>query len=88
MPTSALTREDAMVLITRTLEVAGKAPEKGKTSSLAAFSDRGSISSYAEVSVATLVKAGIVQGDNGKIRPKSSITRAEMAALLYRILAE
>ena len=86
-PTSNLTREDAMVLILRTLKVSGKTLTTGTTSDLSTFSDRGQISSYATDAVATLVKAGIVKGSTATtVNPKGSITRAEMAVILYRIL--
>ncbi|HHT17599.1 MAG TPA: S-layer homology domain-containing protein [Papillibacter sp.] len=33
-----------------------------------------------------LVSAGVINGSNGKLNPRSSISRAEMAAVLYRVL--
>ena len=86
-PTSNLTREDAMVLILRTLKISGKTLTKGTTSDISGFSDRGKISSYATEAVSTLVKANIIKGaTTTTLNPKGSITRAEMAVILYRIL--
>jgi hypothetical protein len=86
MPGAGITREDAMVLVDRALITQGKKLSAGKDSDLKAFKDRNSISDYASDSVATLVKAGIIQGSNSYLNPKSYISRAEMAVILYRVL--
>jgi len=85
-PNDAISRQDAMVIIVNVLKVAGKKVTVGDTKDLSAFTDSGDVSTYAEGAVATLVKAGIVSGSNGKLNPKGNITRAEMAVILYSIL--
>ena len=87
-PEASLTREDAMVLVVRVLEKAGESPKKGSASDIASFVDRGDVSGYAVEAVATLVRAGYILGSDGKLNPKSNITRAEMAVLLYRIITK
>jgi hypothetical protein len=62
MPAAGITREDAMVLVDRALTIEGKKLSAGKSSDLYTFKDRNSVSDYAVTSVATLVKAGIIQG--------------------------
>ncbi len=86
MPTAGITREDAMVLVDRALIIENKRLSAGKESDLYAFKDRNSVSDYAVTSVATLVKAGIIQGNNSYLYPKSMISRAEMAVILYKVL--
>lgn len=86
MPTASITREDAMVLVDRALKVDGKKLSAGSYSDLSQFKDRNSVSDYAVTSVATLVKAGIIKGSNSYLNPKSFISRAEMAVILYRVL--
>ncbi len=86
MPTAGITREDAMVLVDRALIIENKRLTAGKESDLYAFKDRNSVSDYAVTSVATLVKAGIIQGNNSYLYPKSMISRAEMAVILYKVL--
>lgn len=86
MPQAGITREDAMVLVDRALTTIGKKLTAGKASDLSAFKDRNSVSDYAVTSVATLVKAGIIQGSNSYLNPKSMISRAEMAVILYKVL--
>ena len=85
-PTDPITREDAMVLVVRAMKVTGKTLRTGSISDLSAFTDRSSISSYAVSAVASLVLENIITGNNGRLYPKSSITRAEMAVILYRVL--
>ena len=86
MPSAGITREDAMVLVDRALIIEGKKLSAGKDSDLYTFKDRKSVSDYAVTSVATLVKAGIIQGSNSYLNPKSMISRAEMAVILYKVL--
>lgn len=49
------------------------------------FDDDGEISSWAKESVYALYGAGIVSGSDGKFLPKSPITRAEAAVMIYRM---
>lgn len=86
MPAEGITREDAMVLVDRALTVEGKKLSAGKDSDLSGFKDRKTVSDYAYSSAATLVKAGIIQGSNSNLNPKSPISRAEMAVILYKVL--
>lgn len=80
-----------MALVYRTMDVVGKNLTAGTSSDLTQFSDRSLISAYAYTPVATLVKSGIIKGTtdsngNYKVNPKSNLTRAEMAVVLYRVL--
>ncbi len=86
MPGAGITREDAMVLVDRALTIEGRRLSAGKESDLYDFKDRKTVSDYAYTSVATLVKAGIIQGSNSYLNPKSFISRAEMAVILYKVL--
>lgn len=86
MPTASITREDAFVLVDRALKIEGRKLSAGDYDDLSAFKDRKSVSDYAVTSVATLVKAGIIKGSNSYLNPKSYISRAEMAVILYRVL--
>lgn len=86
-PADPLTREDAMVFLYRTLSRTGKTLAEAPASYLNRFSDGSATSSYAQGSVASLVQAGVIQGDNnGRLNPKGSLTRAEMAVILHRVL--
>ena len=85
-PNAALTREDAMVILSRALSVTGRTLAAGKETGLSDFSDGNKVSDYAASAVSALVKAGIITGSNGALHPQSSITRAEMSVILFRIL--
>ena len=84
-PTDSLTREDAMVLIYRAIDVKGNKtlPSNGDVSKLV---DKAKISDYAVSSVGTLVKAGVINGyEDSTFKPKGYLTRAEMAVVLYNV---
>lgn len=86
-PTDPLTRQDAMVLMQRTLNATGHTMADGPESALSAFSDRGSVASYAKGAAAAMVQAGIIQGNGAaQLNPTSSLSRAEMATILHRVL--
>lgn len=79
-PDRNITRQEAMSVIARAFAVAD-----GTAADLAAFSDASAVSDWAVASVAGLVKAGIVSGDAGRLSPKATITRAEIAQMLYEL---
>jgi hypothetical protein len=85
-PTSAITREDAMVLVYRALQISGKTMPTGTLANLSAYNDRSAVSSYAISAVGSLVSKGLVKGDGLYLNPQNSVTRAEMAVILYRVL--
>lgn len=82
-PSQTLTRQDAMVLLKRTLDRTGLQFTAG---SLAGFSDSAQVADYAAEPVAALVQAGVIGGSEGKLSPSAAVTRAEMAVMLYRAL--
>ena len=79
-PNRSITRQEAMSVIARAFAVAD-----GTTADLAAFTDASAVSNWAVASVAGLVRAGIVSGDAGRLSPKATITRAEIAQMLYEL---
>ena len=53
------------------------------------FGDKSSIADYAKRAVALMAQAGYLSGDeNGNFAPQKSLTRAEAAVVLYRIMTE
>ncbi|HEX9060249.1 MAG TPA: chitobiase/beta-hexosaminidase C-terminal domain-containing protein [Clostridia bacterium] len=85
-PRSEISRQDMMVLVSRALVQVNKIQADGTASDISTFSDADSISSYAVSDVATLIKAGIVQGSGNIINPRGTATRVETAVIMYRIL--
>ncbi|WP_240416348.1 Ig-like domain-containing protein [Paenibacillus periandrae] len=86
LPSEAISRQDLMVLIARALNTTQHVIAKGTINDLKAFKDASSIADYAVESIASLVKAGIIEGSDNMINPNGKATRAEVAAILFRIL--
>ncbi|EIC06047.1 PKD domain containing protein, partial [Acetivibrio thermocellus YS] len=85
-PETPITRQELMVIVNRALKVVGINLDTGDVSELEAFKDFSEISPYAVESVAALVKAGIIKGDDNKlIAPLRNITRAETAVIIYKL---
>ena len=76
-PESPVTRERAFTVLARAFAL-----DSGSSSALSAFADKDDVSAWAASSTAALVSAGHVNGSDGKINPKSNITRAEFAKLI------
>src|SRR5699024_11565719 len=85
-PTVYITREESMPLIYRSLDEVGYSMSYTVSTPTSSFSDYSSVSSYARAAIKDLIGHGVVIGTNGKIQPKSNITRAEMAVILHRVL--
>ena len=85
-PTDPVTREQAFTILRQALPLMGKNCPDGDLSVLDQFSDRDQIADYAKVHTATLVSQGLVSGKGDGIDPKGNLTRAEMAAILYKAI--
>ncbi|MBE7050981.1 MAG: hypothetical protein E7395_00220 [Ruminococcaceae bacterium] len=76
-----ITRQDATVMIARILEKEGLLK---KATNLTSFADDSDISDYAKDAVYSLRAMEIINGDDsGRFNPKSNITRAEIAKVIY-----
>lgn len=86
-PGSPITRQAAMTMICRAMRAAGRSVPNVSVSMLRGYSDYTQVSEYAQASVASLVQMGAVRGDASmRLNPTQSITRAQMAVILYRVL--
>jgi hypothetical protein len=85
-PNAPVTREQAFTILRQFLPLVGKICPDAGTTVLTAFADRRTIADYAKGYTATLVAQGLVSGKGDNIDPRGSLTRAEMAALLYKIV--
>ncbi len=78
-PKDFITRQDAALIIFRALEL----PEGGVSS----FTDEAEISDYAKNAVVALSTRGYISGvGNGAFAPKSLLTRAQAAQLIYNAI--
>ncbi len=81
-PENAITRQDAMIVISRLLNV------KGEAADLKDFKDANAVGSWAVAEVAGVVKAGVIEGyEDGTLRPTQDITRAEFAKIMFEVLS-
>lgn len=75
-PESPITREEAFAVLARAFGLDGDA------SALSDYTDGDSVSPWAKSAVSALIDSGFVNGANGKLNPRSSITRAEFAKVI------
>ena len=86
MPENSITRQDLITLAYRAFLAKGYITETDDFTSLDQFSDKGDISDYAQTAMASMAKAGIIQGSNGNVNPKGNATRAEVAVMCARLV--
>lgn len=75
-PTASLTREEAASMISRALGI--EAQDKADKS----FNDYESVSDWAKPSMNAMINLGLLNGSNGNLNPKNTITRAEVVTIL------
>lgn len=81
-PDDAITREEALCVLARAFAIAD-----ADASSLSKFSDSASVSGWARETVAGMIASGYVGGyEDGTLRPQGTITRAEFAAVMDRLV--
>lgn len=59
---------------------------RGSAGALAELSDGSAVSSYAAEAVGCMAKYGVIQGSGGCLYPRETADRAEVAAILERLL--
>ncbi|MHA7967585.1 S-layer homology domain-containing protein [Paenibacillus sp. CAU 1782] len=88
-PRDAMTREQAMVMAIRALELGGWSASAEGGNALSGFTDSGELSGWARSSAAQAVKLGIITGKSAtELAPKANVSRAEMAAIVRRLLLQ
>lgn len=87
-PDKEITRQEMFTLLYNTLKTIGRLPGGSAGKSLSSFTDAGSIAPWAKEAMTFLAEAGIISGSNGRLTPSGTTTRAEMAQVLYNLLAE
>ncbi|MBQ9931745.1 MAG: S-layer homology domain-containing protein [Firmicutes bacterium] len=75
-PNSTITREEAMTIIGRTVEINENSPEL-------TFSDSSKVSNWALPYVKTMVEVGVISGSGNKLTPKNPVTRSQVAKIIY-----
>ncbi|NTV89400.1 MAG: S-layer homology domain-containing protein [Clostridiales bacterium] len=83
-PKTAITKEEAAMYLFASLGL----QDAMTSTDISAYSDSKSISTDAVKAVGTLTSLGILTADkSGRLNPKSGLTRAEMAVILYKAVS-
>ena len=85
-PGDPVTREQAFTLLYRFLLSQDVELPEGDMTILNAFADGETVLDYAKFPTATLIGCGLVGGNNKGLSPRDTLTRAEMATLMCRVV--
>ncbi|WP_378046558.1 S-layer homology domain-containing protein [Cohnella cellulosilytica] len=88
-PNESITREQAMRMLSQAIALTGlQTGASGlNVEELQLFKDAGQVADWAVRGAADSVSAGLVSGRaNGRLAPKASVTRAEVATMMQRLL--
>jgi hypothetical protein len=86
-PEKKITREEMFTLLYNALKVINELP-KDSGKKLSDFTDSKDISKWAADAMKYLVENGVVAGSNGKLTPKDSSSRGQMAQIFYNIMSK
>ncbi len=90
-PDQTITRQEAMLMISRAMELAGieaALSEIQQYNILSKFQDHTEISIWAQRATAEVVAANLVVGYNGLFHPYHDITKAETAIIIEKLLQQ
>ncbi|MEK3985057.1 S-layer homology domain-containing protein [Paenibacillus sp. FSL K6-3166] len=91
-PTDKITREQAMSMIAKAMiitDLKAKLPSIEASELLHSYTDAIEASGWAKSGIADTLQAGIITGRSGNVlAPKAFITRAEVAAIIQRLLQQ
>ena len=80
-PNQVMSRQDVMLVLARALKL-----DTADTSNLNAYTDCAQIADYAKGAIVAMLKAGYISGFTDQtFRPQDSLTREQMAQILYNI---
>lgn len=88
-PDQGITRQEAMAVMARVMKLAGitsAVNEMEAATVLSSFRDREALSDWAKPAAAVLVKQGIAQGTDARLKPLQKLSRGEAAVMLQRLL--
>jgi hypothetical protein len=88
-PEREITRQEIFTLLKNVLNTVHRLPDGkgGSGGTLSGFADNGEIEPWAKEAVALMAENGLISGSGGRLRPAAPATRAEMAQVLYNLLA-
>ncbi|AVM69531.1 hypothetical protein C3V36_09935 [Lachnospiraceae bacterium oral taxon 500] len=83
-PNQSISRQDFFTVLGRFGNWQINGPEAAEI--LKGFADSDQVADYAKPYLAQLIKMGLVKGSNGRLWPERQVTRAELAAMISRVL--
>ena len=86
-PGNEITRQEMFTFLYNTLKAINSLPQCDSTGTLSDFSDAAQVDLWAKDAVELLVEAGTIAGSAGKLNPKDTATRAEIAQMIYNLLS-
>ena len=88
-PDKEISRQDMAVMTIKALQAAKKKLNPGNASDLKKYADSNKVAKYAVENIATMVKMGFITGRSSTtVNPADPTTRAEAAAILYKIYTQ
>ena len=88
LPSASISRQDAALMVQRTLAAADMDPGSGSAKDLNAYADGSQVSSYAQGAVAGLLQLGLLPVSGNQLSPRADLTRGDMAVLLHRAMTQ
>ena len=74
-------------MLVRAMKAAGREIPYGAPALLSIFNDGDQVEDFAKGAMASMIAMGVISGDtDGNLNPSQSITRAEIAVILHKIL--
>ncbi len=86
-PETAVTREEAASFLVQGAK-AGKLSDEAANTALSAFTDAADCTAAYRSDMAVCVERGFITGSNSKLLPKDTMTRAEAATVLGRLIRD
>jgi len=85
-PEKEITRQEMFTLLYNTLKQINELPTSTTAKTLTAYSDSSQVANWANPAMTLFAGTGIISGNGGKINPKNTTNRAEMAQVLYKLM--
>ena len=86
LPNSLLTRQDAMLMVQKTLLIAGWSSRSADENLLYDYEDGAKVSGYAREAMAYVINQKLLPVSGYRLAPQENLTRVDMAQVLYRAL--
>ncbi|MBN2899647.1 MAG: leucine-rich repeat protein [Clostridia bacterium] len=87
-PDRVVTRQEMFTMLYKSLQTLNELPSTTNEKALNAFGDSHDVAPWATEAMTLFVKSGTVKGSDGQLLPMQSVSKAEMAQVLYALLSK